>query len=77
MSGVSADCPLSQADFDYCVRILTERSPQTQAEIARCERVGLPVPQVAEKDAANRTAAEMILREFCPHRLPQNISPVG
>lgn len=77
MSAADPECPLNESDFAACIRILTERSPKTQAELARCERVGLPIPQVKEKDDANRTAAELILREFCPHRLPQPISPVG
>jgi hypothetical protein len=71
------DNPLTEADCAYCLKIITQDSPQTQAEIARLERLNLPVPQLAEQDAAQRAQAELIIREFWPNRLPLNVSPVG
>lgn len=72
------DNPLTEADCARCLQIVTQNSPQSQAEIARLERLNLPVPQLAEQDAAQRAQAELIIREFWPQRLPlSNISPTG
>lgn len=69
---------LTDADYQYCVSILKERSPKTQEEIACLERLGFPVPELGQQDMAQRAQAELILREFRPHLIPHPApSPVG
>jgi hypothetical protein len=74
------ECPLNEADCAYLIRVLTVDGPQTAAEIRCCEEVGLPIPQIAERNEAVMSQARLMLEKFWPQRIPDSLrgpQPVG
>jgi len=67
-------CPLNEADCAFFIRMLQQDGPQTAAEAQCCEEVGLPLPEVTQRNDALMAQARLLMEKFFPQRMPSEVN---
>ena len=73
MSAINPPCRLTDAQCEFCIRVIRENHALSKAELDDLRRANFPLEQLEQYNDSNRESALNLLRVYAPTRVPYDL----